>query len=108
MSKEIHQFNQLTDNIPIIFHNLRNYDSHFIMQEIGKIAKYYTYKNKNGEDKQIGIMQFQIIWKKYMAFMLGKHLVFIDSFQFMSSSLSNLLNNLPNDAFKYTSQIYKN
>ena len=26
----------------------------------------------------------------------------------MSSSLSNLVNNLPNDAFKYTSQVYKN
>ena len=41
-----------------------------------------------------------------MAFMLGKHLVFIDSFQFMSSSLDNLVKNLPNDAFKYTSQVY--
>ena len=25
--------------IPVIFHNLRGYDSHFIMQEIGSIAK---------------------------------------------------------------------
>ena len=25
--------------IPIIFHNLRGYDSHFLMQEIGEIAK---------------------------------------------------------------------
>ena len=28
-----------TIKIPVIFHNLRGYDSHFIMQEIGKIAK---------------------------------------------------------------------
>ena len=28
--------------IPVIFHNLRGYDSHFIMQEIGKIVKKYT------------------------------------------------------------------
>lgn len=28
--------------------------------------------------------------EKYMAFMVGKHLVFIDSFQFMGSSLENL------------------
>ena len=36
--------------------------------------------------------------EKYMAFMLGKHLVFIDSFQFMSSSLDKLVSNLPDDA----------
>ena len=32
--------------------------------------------------------------EKYMAFMLGQHLVFIDSFQFMSSSLENLVKNI--------------
>ena len=31
---------RLTDKIPTIFHNLRGYDSHFIMQNIGKVAKY--------------------------------------------------------------------
>jgi len=31
---------QLTDKIPVIFHNLRSYDSHFIMQQIGQIAKF--------------------------------------------------------------------
>ena len=46
--------------------------------------------------------------EKYMAFMLGKHLVFIDSLQFMSSSLDKLISNLPNDAFKYTSEEIKN
>ena len=35
--------------------------------------------------------------EKYMAFMLGKHLVFIDSLQFMSSSLEKSESNLPND-----------
>ena len=33
--------------------------------------------------------------------MLGEHLVFIDSFQFMSSSLDNLVRNLPKESFKY-------
>ena len=45
--------------------------------------------------------------KKYMAFMLGKHLVFIDSIPFMSPSLDKLVSNLPNDAFKYTSEKIK-
>ena len=42
-----------------------------------------------------------------MAFMLGNHLVFLDSFQFMSSSLDNLVKNLPDEAFKYTKQEFK-
>ena len=43
-----------------------------------------------------------------MAFMLGKHLVFIDSLQFISFSLDKLVSNLPNDAFKYTFEEIKN
>ena len=43
-----------------------------------------------------------------MTFMLGEHLVFIDSFQFMCSSLDKLVRNLPNDSFKYTSEEIKN
>ena len=39
-----------------------------------------------------------------MAFMLGNHLKFIDSFQFMSSSSDKLVSNLPKEAFKYASE----
>ena len=93
--------------IPVIFHNLRGYDSHFIMQEIGEIAKKHTYKNKKGEDTQMSINAIPNNMEKYMAFMLGNHLTFIDSFQFMSSGLDKLVNNIPREAFKYTSQIFK-
>ena len=94
--------------IPVIFHNLRGYDSHFIMQQIGKIAKEQTYTNKKGEKIEMNINCIPNNMEKYMAFMLGNHLVFLDSFQFMSSSLDNLIKNLPDEAFKYTKQGFKN
>ena len=93
--------------IPVIFHNLRGYDSHFIMQEIGAIVKKHAYKNKKGDEKQMNINAIPNNMEKYMAFMLGNHLTFIDSFQFMSSSLEKLVSNLPRDSLKYTSKHFK-
>ena len=80
--------------IPVIFHNLRGYDSHFIMQEIGQIVKDYEYTNKNGKKCQMNINAIPNNMEKYMAFMLGNHLTFIDSFQFMGSSLEKLVKNI--------------
>ena len=93
--------------IPIIFHNLRGYDSHFIMQQIGEIAKKHAYTNKKGEKQDLDINAIPNNMEKYMAFMLGNHLTFIDSFQFMSSSLDKLVSNLPKDDLIYTSQVFK-
>ena len=93
--------------IPVILHNLRGYDSHFIMQEIGAIVKKHAYKNNKGEEKQMNINAIPNNMEKYMAFMLGNHLTFIDSFQFMSSSLDKLVSNLPAEALKYTSERFQ-
>ena len=93
--------------IPVIFHNLRGYDSHFIMQEIGEIAKNHTYKNNKGEERQMTINVIPNNMEKYMAFMLGNHLTVLDSFQFMSSSLEKLVSNLPRESLKYTSKIFE-
>ena len=60
------------------------YDSHLIMQEIGKF------------NKDINVISHNM--ERYMAFMIG-NLIFTDSFQFMDQSLSNLGNNLPKDGF---------
>ena len=73
--------------IPVIFHNLRGYDSHFIMQEIGSI----------GKSNNLSINCITKNMKKYMAFMLGKHLVFLE----------RLAAKLPTDAFKYTGQVFQ-
>ena len=93
--------------IPVIFHNLRGYDSHFIMQEIGEIVKKHTYTNKKGKKCQMDINAIPNNMEKYMAFMLGRHLTFIDSFQFTSSSLEKLVGNIPRESLKYTCQQFK-
>ena len=65
--------------IPVIFHNLRGYDSHFIMQQIGEIAKKHGYTNKKREKQDLNINIIPNNMEKYMVFMLGNHLTFIDS-----------------------------
>ena len=93
--------------IPVIFHNLPGYDSHFIMQQIGEIAKKHAFSNKKGEKQDLNINAIPNNMEKYMAFMLGNHLTFIDSFQFMSSSLDKLVSNLPKGDLIYTSKVFK-
>ena len=98
---------QITNKIPVIFHNLRGYDSHFIIQEIGAIIKKHTYKEigKDGKEKvkQMNINVIPNNMEKYLAIMLGNHLKFIDSFQ-LSLSLDKLVSNLSKESLKYTSK----
>ena len=46
--------------------------------------------------------------EKYMSFTIGNKLIFIDSFQFLSSSLDSLVKSLNTDDFKYLSQEFDN
>ena len=78
---------QLPKTIPVIFHNLKGYDSHLILSELNKF------------DVKINVIPNGL--EKYMAFFLGKNLVFIDSMQFMNSSLDKLVKNLSDEDFKY-------
>ena len=43
-----------------------------------------------------------------MSFTIGNKLIFIDSFQFLSSSLDSLVKSLNTDDFKYLSQEFDN
>ena len=42
--------------------------------------------------------------ERYMAFTINKNLVFIDSIQFMHSSLDSLVKNVSDNDFKYLSE----
>src|SRR6266496_2072830 len=105
----------LTNRIPVVFHNLRGYDSHLLIQKL-RIFK----------DKKINVIPNNM--EKYMSFSVATkteyydkttestktkslhELTFIDSLQFMPSSLSQLVDNLKSggiNKFKYTSQEFK-
>ena len=77
------------------------------MQQIGEIANKHGYTNKKGEKQDLNINAIPNNMEKYIAFMSGNHLMFIDSFQFMSSSLDKLVSNLPKDDLIYTSKAFK-
>ena len=91
VAHQSHNINlQLTKKVPVIFHNLRGYDSHLIFYEL----KNFDVKNDvipNGSEK-------------HMTFILSKNLVFIDSMQFTNSGLEKLVKNLPDHDFKFLTQ----
>ena len=66
--------------IPVIFHNLRGYDGHVLMESLGKYKKRRISCIPNNSER-------------YISFSLGS-LRFIDSFQFLGTSLEKLVNNL--------------
>ena len=80
---------QLNPNIPVVSYNLKNYDFHLIMQELGKF------------NLKINVIPNGL--EKYMCFTINNKLSFIDSFHFLSYSLDSLVKNLSQDDFKYLS-----
>ena len=71
---------KFSNRIPVVLHNLRGYDSHLIMQGLGKL-------------KGVPITCIPNNTEKYISFTVGD-LVFIDSLQFMNVSLEKLVSNL--------------
>ena len=66
--------------IPVVFHNLRGYDAHVLMESLGKYKERRLSCIPNNSER-------------YISFSLGT-LRFIDSFQFLGTSLEKLVNNL--------------
>lgn len=71
---------KMPSHIPVIFHNLRGYDGHLIMQGLGSL-----------KDCKIECIPNNM--EKYVSFSVGS-LRFLDSLQFLNSSLENLVANL--------------
>lgn len=81
---------RLRKDVTCVFHNLRRYDGHLIMNEIGQICEQYGFK--------LGCIAKGV--EDYVSFSLSKlgqgwKIRFIDSCQFLYSSLDNLVSSLP-------------
>ena len=61
---------KLTRKIPVVFHKLKNYDSHLIIQDLDK----FNFK--------INVIPNGL--EKYMSFNINNKVAVIDSFQFLS------------------------
>ena len=70
----------LNHKILVVYHNLKNYDSHLIMQELSNF------------DLKVSVLLNGL--EKHMSFTINNNLRFIDSFQFLSSSLDSLAKNI--------------
>ena len=80
--------------VPVVFHNLRGYDGPLIMSAPGK--------SEAAEDQKISCIPNNM--EKYiMTFSVGQ-LQFIDSLQFMNSSLDKLAANLQQNNLQITTQ----
>ena len=78
-----------TTTVPVVFHNLRGYDSHLIMQAISRVEGSISCIPNNME--------------KYISFSLGQ-LRFIDSLQFLNASLDSLVSANQPESFLITMQ----
>ena len=83
------RLNPKITSIPVVFHNLRGYDSRLLMQAISKVEGRVSCIPNNME--------------KYISFSLGQ-LRFIDSAQFLLASLDKLVAANPPGAFQITAQ----
>ena len=86
------RINPKTTPIPVVFHNLRGYDAHHLMQEMSQI------------DKEVKCIANNM--EKYITFLVSG-LRFIDSLNFLQGSLDPLVSATPKEALKIASTIAK-
>ena len=97
--------------LPVIFHNLQNYDSHLFIKQLSKISgdlscipsteeKYISFSKKIKVGENFSI-------KKGKPFPINFEIRFIDSYKFLQTSLANLVSNLQTSDFTNLNRVIK-
>jgi len=74
--------------LPIVFHNLKNYDAHFVIKHFQK--RYFEHVGKNEKVTYDDVKVIPLNGERFLQFQIG-NLKFLDSFQFLSASLDHLV-----------------
>lgn len=82
--------------IPVIFHNLSGYDSHFFIKELSSAFKGEISIVPINDQHYISFTK-TVVYGKNKGFKRNIRLKFIDSFRFMASSLDKLASYLPSE-----------
>ena len=93
---------------PVVFHNHSGYDSHLFIKNLG-FNEGNIHCIPNIEERYISFtkkIQVGSYTKKEETKPLHHQIRFIDSFEFMATSLDKLVNNLPKDAFNNIKRYY--
>ena len=82
-------------NLPVIFHNLKGYDSHLLIKNgMGKMKCWELEVIAQTKEKYSCIMAKVPVDKTSEGKLITFTIKFLDSFEFMASSLASLVNNL--------------
>ena len=92
---------------PVVFHNLRGYDSHFLVANLGASAYKEHYVGRNGHPQVKTVGGVSVIASNMEKFvsLTWNRFRFIDSCQFLSASLDRLVTATPDDAFILSSTL---
>ena len=74
--------------LPVLFHNVKSYDAHFVIKHFER--KYVKSRNLSNEVSFDDIKITPLNFEKSLSFQIG-NLRFLDSYQFLSTSLEQLV-----------------
>ena len=74
--------------LPIVFHNLKNYDAHFIIKHFQK--QYIRHKTMHNKTTYDDVRDIPLNGERFLQFQINNW-KFLDSYQFLSASLEHLV-----------------